>query len=91
MINADHLPLRIIFHLIGTNKISKEGMKDYHHFQLSPFVSVGERKNSIEHFSIIVKWMKYYTEFCKVRLKGFHGGKKNIYTCGSYFLRKLEK
>lgn len=66
MINVDHLPLRIIFHLIGRNKISKEGMKDYHHFQLSPFVSVGERKNSIEHFSIIVKWMKYYTEFCKV-------------------------
>lgn len=25
------------------------------------------------------------------RLKGFHGGKKNIYTRGSYFLRELEK
>lgn len=52
-------------------------MKDYHHFQLSPFVSVGERKNSIEHFSIIVKWMKYYTEFCKVTdWRGFMVEKK---------------
>lgn len=25
------------------------------------------------------------------RLKGFYGEKKNIYTYGSYFLRKLEK
>lgn len=40
--NADHLPFED--HLIGRNKISKEAMEDYHHFQLSPFVPKGGAK-----------------------------------------------